>query len=71
MLVPSVAYAANGAFELVVLLTNRTAPGTDVRSWWLDVVVLASALLTGAYGAFRARPGAGNRALTDRLSATA
>ena len=58
MLVPSVGYAANGGFQIVVLLMYRTAPGTDVRSWWVAMVLLASALLTGAYGAFRARAGA-------------
>ena len=57
MLAPSVAYAANGGFQLVVLLTNRTAPGTDVSSWWVAAVLLTSTLLTGGYGAFRAAAG--------------
>jgi hypothetical protein len=52
MLVPSVAYAAFGVFQLLVLLTYRTAPGTDPRWLWADVAVLATLIPTGAYGAW-------------------
>ncbi len=55
MFVPAVAYAAFGAFQLVVLLRDATAPGTDVRWLWIDVAVLATIVPTGAYGAWAAR----------------
>jgi hypothetical protein len=52
LFVPAVAYAAFGLFELLVLLSYRAAPGTDGRRLWLDVVVLATLVPTGAYGAW-------------------
>jgi hypothetical protein len=63
MLVPAVAYAAFGAFELVVLLAHRTAPGTHPGYWWGMALVLASLVPTGIYGAWAAGPApAGTRA---------
>jgi hypothetical protein len=55
MLVPAVAYAAFGLFELVVLVTFRTTPGTDIRWLSIDIAVLATLVATGAYGWWRAR----------------
>ena len=52
LFVPAVVYAAFGLFELLVLLSYRAAPGTDGRWLWLDVVVLATLVPTGAYGAW-------------------
>lgn len=59
MFVPAVAYSAFGVFELLVLLRFRTAAGTDVRWWWIDAVVLASLIPTGAYGAWVAHRASG------------
>jgi hypothetical protein len=60
MLVPAVAYAAFGAFELVGLLVHRTAPGTDVVWWSAGVVLAASLVPTGVYGAVASRRGGGS-----------
>jgi hypothetical protein len=40
--------------ELLVLLTHRTAAGTDPRWLWVDIAVLATLIPTGAYGAWAA-----------------
>jgi len=58
MFVPALAYAVFGAVQLAVLLVCRTTPGTHVGWWWVDALVLASLVPTGAYGAWAARRGA-------------
>jgi hypothetical protein len=55
MLVPAIAYVAFGAFELVVLLAHRTAPGTHAGYWWAMALILASLVPTGIYGAWATR----------------
>jgi hypothetical protein len=55
--VPAAAYAGFGLFELVVLLSYRTSAGTDGRWLWLDLVVFATLVPTGAYGAWTAHRG--------------
>lgn len=57
MLVPSVAYAAFGVCQLVVLIVYRAAPRTDSLWWWVDLAVLVMMIATGAYGASQARRG--------------
>ena len=57
MVVPGSAYAAFGAFELVVLLSYRTSAGTDSRWLWVDLAVFATVVPTGLYGAWGARRG--------------
>lgn len=55
MLVPAVAYAAFGAFALVVLLAFRAAPGTDAGWLVADAALLVTVVPTGVYGWWRAR----------------
>jgi hypothetical protein len=57
MFVPALAYVAFGAFELAVLLANRTAPNTHPGWWLAGALVFASFVPTGAYGAWAARRG--------------
>jgi hypothetical protein len=69
MFVPAVAYSAFGVFELLVLLRFRTAAGTDIRWWWIDALVLASLIPTGAYGAWVAPRASGAAGTARRVPA--
>jgi hypothetical protein len=55
MLVPAVAYAAFGAFEVAVLLWQRAATGTHPLWLCADVVLFATLVPVGVYGAWAAR----------------
>jgi hypothetical protein len=55
MLVPAVAYAVFGAFEVAVLLYHREAPGTDPLWLWADVALFATLVPVGVHGAWAAR----------------
>jgi hypothetical protein len=54
MLVPAVAYAAFGVFEVAVLVYHRAAPGADPLWLRVDVALFATLVPVGLYGAWAA-----------------
>jgi hypothetical protein len=55
MFAPAVAYAVFGIVEVAVLLYHRAATGTDPLWLWVDVVLFATLVPVGLYGARAAR----------------